>query len=135
MSFRLPAAGLTWPGGEGNDSENLLPAIEGKSIDREAPLLWSYRERMAGHPANFSPMGAIREGDWKLLANQDGSRVELYNLMTDPGEHDNVASEHLQVAAQLKKTLLTWLKQLPGQDKIDANTGSNQHPWSEMLGQ
>jgi N-acetylgalactosamine-6-sulfatase len=127
------AAGLKWPETEGNDSVNLLPAIEGEPMDRGAPLFWSYRERMAGHPMNFSPMGAIRSGDWKLLANPDGSRVELYHLTEDPSEVDNRADDYPEKVKALKTALTDWLASLPSQETVPPYSGSSGHPWTPVL--
>ena len=47
--------------------------------NRTKTLLW----RGGGGPPpcwNRSPAFAIRDGNWKLLFNNDGSRVELYNM-------------------------------------------------------
>ena len=59
---------------------NLLPAIEqDKTVDHD--YLWWL------HEGNR----AIRMGDWKLVA-ADGEPWELYNLLTDRSEQDNLAS-------------------------------------------
>ncbi len=68
--------------------------------------------------------GAIRVGDWKLIrfAGMPG-RTELYNLVADPGETTNLATDEPEVAARLEARLMElaaeqkpseWLKAQPG---------------------
>jgi hypothetical protein len=44
---------------------------------------------------------AVRAGDWKLVIVN--GKTELHNLTTDVGEKSNVASEHPEIFAKLKK--------------------------------
>ncbi len=60
-----------------------------------------------------SPNLAIRRENWKLLANDDGSNVELYNFRESDKEQHNVAAQHPDVARQLSNKLLQWRKSLP----------------------
>jgi arylsulfatase A len=66
------------------DGANVLPVLMGKAtmVERKMPLYW--RLNMA--PANENLHMAIRDGDWKLLASQDLTHFELYNLKADPQE-------------------------------------------------
>jgi len=56
---------------------------------------------------------SIRDGQWKLFAQPDGSEVELYNIPKDPGERQNVAAENPEVVKSLLSKLLAWKKALP----------------------
>ncbi|TWU41927.1 sulfatase family protein [Novipirellula artificiosorum] len=95
------------------DGENMLDVWLGKDRQRSRPLFWEWRYRVFGHPYNQPPRLAVREGDFKLLINPDQSRVELYNLRRDPGERDNIASEHREKVNQLQAMLLNWNESLP----------------------
>ena len=51
---------------------------------------------------------AVRMGDWKgvlIQTNSTPSHLELYDLKADVGERNNVAEEHPDVAAKMKKLL------------------------------
>jgi len=61
------------------------------------------------HPA----MLAIREGDWKLFVNHNGSGAQLYNIPKDLSEEHNVAAEHPDLVKQLTAKALAWQKTLP----------------------
>ncbi len=82
------------------DGVNLLPFLAGaKTDDRpHESLYWRFGEQWA-----------IRDGDWKLVAANTGSRDgELYNLATDAGELHNLAAEHPDIARKLKTKWDAW---------------------------
>ena len=110
-------AGATLPKDIGLDGEDLNGAFLGNPMKRTKPLLWEYgrnNESFAypqGH--DRSPNVALREGNWKLLVNADGSAVELYDLSTDVNETTNHAASAPGVAQRLKERALVWRKSLP----------------------
>jgi uncharacterized sulfatase len=55
----------------------------------------------------------IREGDWKLLCEYDGSQSQLYNLSLDRAETENLATKHPDRVNHLAKALLEWNKSMP----------------------
>ena len=109
LQFELPDTDAA------EDSHDLLPIIEGK---RDAVR--------SSHVHNTrSGQYAIREGDWVLVAAPDGyvsgrnqawekkrnyppdnrNPSELYNLKSDPGQKQNVASEHPKKVLALRELL------------------------------
>jgi hypothetical protein len=56
---------------------------------------------------------AVRDGDWKLLVNADGTGAELYDLSADPKEATNRAAAEAEVARRLTEAALKWRKSLP----------------------
>ena len=48
---------------------------------------------------------AVIRGKWKLLHNDPFSPLELYDLVADPSEQENVIDQHANVANQLKRSL------------------------------
>ena len=60
-----------------------------------------------------SPNVAIRDGDWKLLINADGTGAELYNLANDRNESHNLAAEKPDITKRLTDAALAWRKSLP----------------------
>ncbi|MHC4428336.1 MAG: hypothetical protein ACYS0D_07000, partial [Planctomycetota bacterium] len=67
-------------------------------------------------------------GTWKLLRNRDGTRVELYNLVSDPMELDNVANENPAIVADMAAQLVAWQDGLPECLGCEAE-GDNSYPW------
>lgn len=55
---------------------------------------------------------AIRRGDWKLIHFFDTDKTELYNLKTDLGEKNNIASKYASKAASMKAELVNWRQNL-----------------------
>jgi len=73
-------------------------------------------------------MLAVREGEWKLLLNPDGSRVELYQVAKDPSEMTNLAGRYPKVVERLRKKALEWQKGLPA-GPVDAGAGRSEYAW------
>jgi arylsulfatase A-like enzyme len=103
-----PAAGFLL------DGADLSSSLLGKEKAlRTKPLFWLRPPDRPG-PANEPfPDLAVREGDWKLLVYEDGSKPQLYDLSKDIGERMNLAGENLGVVERLRKMVLEWRKGLP----------------------
>jgi arylsulfatase A len=89
------------------DGVDVLSVLTGrtKSVERPLPLYW--RLNMA--PENLHL--ALRDGDWKLLASTDFTKVELYNLKTDPRESTDLSDKE----PDRLKTMLGRLRELNSQ--------------------
>lgn len=111
----LALARVKPPAGTRFDGENVADTLVGKATEsRRAPLFW---RRPPDRPGDTSgrdlPDLAVRDGDWKLLCDYDGSGVQLYNLAQDRSEKDNVAAGNGEVVGRLKKAVLAWHQSLP----------------------
>ena len=71
-----------------------------------------------------SPVGAIRQGHWKLLEYYEDRPLELYRLDQDPGESNNLAAAHPAIAERLQKELRAWRKQVDALEP-ETNPDSN----------
>lgn len=84
---------------------------------RDRPIFWEYgRQPTYLKPAresDRSPNLAVRDGRWKLLVNDDGSDLQLYDFEMSTSESDNVAKQHPDVAKRLADQLLAWRRSLP----------------------
>ena len=118
------------PAGHVADGVDMSAAFLGQPMERGRPLFWEWRYSIAGDHIHRSPMLAVREGDWKLLCNPDGSRVELYEIRRDPGEADNLRAEHPDVADRLMKDAVAWQKTLPV-GPVEPAAGRNDYPWPQ----
>lgn len=49
------------------------------------------------------PYSAIRDGRWKLIQRHEGPAFELYDLVADPGETTDVATEQPRVVHELRQ--------------------------------
>ena len=93
------------------DGEDLSAALLGTPMKRTKPLFWEYGvygSIKPGKPEHVSPQLAMRDGDWKLLCNPDGSALQLYNLRDDIGEQLNLAQQRTDVVDRMKPQLDAW---------------------------
>jgi len=100
------------------DGEELSLAFFGEAVARAKPLFWEYgrNTNSFGYPGiarNRSPNVAVREGNWKLLVNADGTGAELYDLARDANETDDLSTVQRDVTTRLTRAALEWRKSLP----------------------
>jgi len=97
----LAVAGVAAPTDRVLDGVNVLPQWRGtvERVERPQPLYW--RLEMAPNARV-----ALREGDWKILANADRTRWELYHLGEDPRETTELSAREPERLAELKRRLL-----------------------------
>ena len=95
------------------DGLSLLPLLKdpSASLTRES-LFWHYPHY---HAAGATPHGAIRVGSWKLIEFFEDQRVELYDLVKDIGERNNLAGQFPAKAAQLRTQLELWRESVGAQ--------------------
>ena len=99
-------AGAPLPKGYESDGEDLSAALLGRAPVRRKPLFWEYGRNdtafaYPGPRGDRSPNVAVRDGNWKLLVNADGTGAELYDVAADPTEATDVAAAHPDVARRL----------------------------------
>nr|WP_299386033.1 arylsulfatase [Allomuricauda sp.] len=103
MPTLMEVSGATYPKNyEGMDivpfeGVSFYPTFRGNTVQREKPLYW-----------NWSDGKAIRQGDWKLVAEGEQSNWELYNLEKDPTETNDLANEHAAMVQQLDSLYRLW---------------------------
>ncbi len=94
------------------DGEAMSDVLLGKSErQRSKPLFWEYGSEFdikPGNPRYRSPRLAMRDNQWKLLMNDDGSGKELYNLESDHAETKNVAEKHPEIVERMAEQLKEW---------------------------
>jgi arylsulfatase A-like enzyme len=82
------------------DGIDLLPVLEGKTIERE--LFWRMK---------FRSQKAARSGDWKYLSIE--GHEYLFNLAHDERERANVAKRYPEKFAEMKNRYLAWEASVP----------------------
>jgi arylsulfatase A-like enzyme len=113
MSTVCEIAGVASPISHVLDGESILDVLIEQPRARKRPLFWEWRFRIAGEPFHHSPELAVRDGDWKLYLNPDGSRVELYDMKKDLTQLNNVSEHHPEIVERMRQSVLAWAKTLP----------------------
>ena len=108
VTFRA-VAGIH-PGQEGYlDGENMLPAISGLATPyRAGSLSWLHPPDWPSYNGDNYPDLAIRMGDFKLLMDVDGSDLQLYNVVEDEAESNDIAKSNPVKVDELKQRLMEW---------------------------
>ncbi|MEZ6128742.1 MAG: sulfatase-like hydrolase/transferase [Planctomycetaceae bacterium] len=102
------------PDGIRFDGESLPDTLLGQGGSRQAPIMFRRPpDRDAFYGDDDLPDLAVRDGQWKLLCEYDGSEPELYNLKSDRGETSNMADQHPEITARLKKAVVAWHNSMP----------------------
>ena len=103
----LELAGLDPLPAQHVDGVSLVSLLRGSTIPQR-DLFWHYP-----HYGNQGgePVAMIRRGDWKLIHYYEDGRDELYNLVKDPGEQDDLAARHPPRARVLRRALDAWIKE------------------------
>jgi uncharacterized sulfatase len=99
------------------DGENLADTLLGKSTaSRQQPLFWRRppdRKTASATLPEPLPDLAMRQENWKLLCDYDGSKPQLYELSQDQGETQNLATQQPVRVQEMTTALLRWHQSLP----------------------
>jgi arylsulfatase A-like enzyme len=115
----LAVAGVPMPEGVRPDGEDLGAALLGRGSPRRAgPLFWEYGRNATAFaypkiPRDRSPNLALRDGDWKLLVNADGTGAELFDLAADPEETRDRAAAEPDRTRRMVEQVLAWRRSMP----------------------
>ncbi len=121
------------PEGHSLNGEDVSDILMGKVRARSRPLMWEGRMAVIGPVINRNPTLAIRDKQWKLLMNADGSRIELYHITDDPTEVSNVAFQNAAVVKNLTQQLAAWKKTIPGSAQPGAGQMNYNWPKAQKL--
>ncbi len=87
------------------DGVSFAPLMRGDAQREDRPLFWHYP-----HYGNQggSPGAAVRVGDYKLIEFFETGKVELYNLVNDPGERHDLVETMPEKTVELRDLLHAW---------------------------
>lgn len=82
--------------------------IDGASLEREC-IYWHYPHysNQGGRPA-----ASLVSGNWKLIENFEDNSLELYDLIVDPSEQNNLKSSFPEKASELHSKLNLWKEEI-----------------------
>ena len=97
------------------DGEDVLDTVLGKSLaSRSNPIFFRRppdRKNFYGYKQ--LPDMAVRDKQLKLLCDYDGGRPQLFNILEDQSEKNNLATNQPEVVKALTARLLKWNATMP----------------------
>ena len=94
------------------DGRSFTRLVRGQKMDR-GPIYWHF-PHYSNHGMQ-SPGGAVRDGDYKLLEYFENGTVQLFNLVNDIGEQNDLSKIEVQKAKVLTDKLHQWRKGVAAQ--------------------
>ncbi len=99
-------AGFKKPRGTSFDGQSLMPMVRGDVASHESEFYITECTWMRKH--------GWRTPQWKLIVALEPDfhfkpPVELYNLVEDPDENENLADSHPDIVKALKKRMTSWI--------------------------
>jgi arylsulfatase A-like enzyme len=84
------------------DGLSLIPVINDRQKELHEVLFWDYPHY---HGSGWIPGQALRKGDWKLVYFFEKDVYELYNIILDAAENNNLAQDNPKKLEELKAEL------------------------------
>lgn len=110
----LSIAGLKLSGEVRLDGEDISATLLGlQRRSRVTPIYWRRPPDRPGTKKEDYPDLAMREGKWKLLCEYDGSDPQLYDLVADRHETNNVAETQMATVQKMYEKLARWNQAMP----------------------
>ncbi|MEE2677563.1 MAG: sulfatase [Myxococcota bacterium] len=105
------------PGPAGTGARSFAPLLRGVgNFDAERPIVLERREFRTDRVGRIPVRGealAVRAGRWKYVEAPEEGRRELYDLVRDPGEMENVSGREPARVAALADFLARWREEHP----------------------
>ena len=105
------------------DGQSLVPIMTGRPDSADRPIFWHYP-----HYSNQGgiPASAVRLGKYKLIRRLEDGRTHLFDLIADPGEHEDLSVSLPTKRQELAALLDDWYQQVDARFLEPASDGS---PW------
>ncbi len=101
----LDIAGIPLPKDRTIDGVSMLPAFEGKQVERPVPFFWRT------HVSQPDDRVALRIGNWKIVGNDLLTKFQLFEIQKDWKEENDLAATMPEKTEAMKKTLFeVWEK-------------------------
>ena len=92
------------------------PRVDGISL---RPLMEGATPREEIFAEDGGGIRSVQAGDWKLIHYYQDSVIELYDMVSDPMEVQDLAEQHGEKVAELKGRLDKWVESSLGQGQED----------------
>lgn len=102
----LDVLGLNLPDDRPVDGVSLLPVLTGRPATRQEPIGFQSRRQLAWTTERY-----------KLLSRDLGETWELYDLLSDPAESRNLATEFPEKIEAMSEALAVWISSCKASDE------------------
>jgi arylsulfatase A-like enzyme len=126
----LEMAGLPQQPKDHVDGRSWAAVLRGNQPAKDRPLFW---HNPAPRPTSTADWfsSALRDGSLKLVEFPETSRVELYDLSSDPGEASNLAEKRTADTQRLLENLRQWQKEVSAAAPKVRKTNKSTQPLTE----
>jgi arylsulfatase A-like enzyme len=93
----IEVLGMDRPDNRTLDGISLLPVLLGKTIHRESPIAFESGKQLA-----------LMNDRYKIYSNDEGQTFELYDLLNDQGEMENLAEKYPDMVKEMSVALKKW---------------------------
>lgn len=101
------------PASHSIDGVSFVSALQGSREVLHDGLFWHYPHYW--FRGKVSPYSVAHVGEWKLIRFYEDNHEELYNLLEDPSEQNDLAGARLEERRMLGGRLDRWLKEVGAQ--------------------
>jgi arylsulfatase A-like enzyme len=123
--------GAPLPSGQPIDGISLMPLLRGETADwGDRAIYWHFPAYLQSYQRidgqrdplfRSRPCSIIRQGRWKLHEYFEDGELELYDLIADPGEKNNLVRTRPEKANQLHEQLMAWRQSTGAPVPTEAN--------------
>ncbi|MBF0198854.1 MAG: sulfatase, partial [Planctomycetes bacterium] len=92
------------------DGFSFADVIRGKEYSRPQPVIYHYMFAKVG--TGNTAMSVVLDDPYKLVYLEVEKEYQLYHLVDDPGEKENLAAAKPEIVSKLEKVRVDWLKEL-----------------------
>jgi len=89
------------------DGKSFLPILKGVENWKERTVFW-HSSKARPKSTGDTKSSSIRKGDFKLINWYNEGRTELYNIVNDPSESNDISKENPKLSQALLGELNTW---------------------------
>jgi len=114
------------------DGQSFTHLFHGQLAPQQRPMFWHF-------PNNWGPTGpgigassTIRRGDWKLIYYHADQSFELFNIVEDIGEQNNLVDKELEITKSMAMDLGEYLRSVNAQMPVIKETGELV-PWPDAM--
>ena len=101
------------------DGVSFVPLIRQETgYPEERAIFWHFP-----HTYGYLPYSVVRKGDWKLIYNHAGKKLELYNICEDIGEQKDLSEVNPEKLREMAEVLTGHLRECGALMPTDRETG------------